>query len=577
MENFYLSAVVREVAPELENRSLSRIILHGSDLFLDFRLPGERSLLASLDPSGPALYLSRRNPRDNSADPSATNLFFLQVRKKITGARLIGVSKDRADRVVRIEFERFDVSGERLKAALIFALTGRSTNAYLTGPAGTIEVRFADRGRYEVGDLFPAPAEGAEDERPSLMLEAGAGDDEIIKLEIIKLFFGPSSSFGPMLEKEFLARCRSGGAASAFNSLLDDLFSKTPVPLIYSAIPLEDFGRRSVNLRSDLINSHFELTVAEGMRRHEFETLSDASDEYYGARARAKEFQDRLNGVRRSLADEIKKRRSIIKAIEADRRRFEDPERLKRFGDLLLANLATARLEGSAARVVDYYDPEQPEIEIELGEGNSLQQAATAYFSRYQKARRALLAIESREREVRQTLDPLEALSAQLEADPTAETASEVTGKADEVLGRKSRTQPDPVKKPRRGEKKESGRRFMSTDGYEIIVGRNDNDNDHLTFRVARPQDIWMHAADYPGSHVVVRNPRRETVPHRSIREAASLALFFSRARGEARANVHYTERKFVSKPPKAKPGLVRLSSFKTILVEPRCELKRIE
>jgi len=572
MENFYLSAVVREIAPELEKRSLARIILQGSELFLDFRLPGERSLLVSLDPASPALYISRKNPRDNSADLSVANAFFLQLRKKIAGAKLIGITKDRSDRIVRIELERFEASGERSRGCLIFALTGRSTNAYLTGPSGIIEARFADRGQYEIGDLFPPSAEEGGEGRPALMVEAGAGRDEIIDI-----FFGRTTSFGPSLEREFLSRCRSADAASAFNSLLDDVFSKPPRPLIYSAIPLEEFGKRPVNLKTDLINSHFELTLAEGMHRHEAATLSDASDEYYAARAKAKEFQNRLNALKRSLADEIKKRRSIIKAIEADRRRFDDPDRLKRFGDLLLANLATARVEGSNARVVDYYDPGQPEIEIEIGEGNSLQQAAAAYFSRYQKARRALLAIETREEEVRRALDPLETLAARLEHEPATETISEVSELLDEVLGRKKRAAPTGSSKKRRGGKKEAGRRFTSTDGYEIIVGRNDNDNDYLTFRVGRPQDIWLHAADYPGSHVLVRNPRRETVPHRTIREAASLALFFSQARGEARANVHYTEKRFISKPPKARPGLVRLSSFKTILVEPRCELERIE
>ena len=86
-----------------------------------------------------------------------------------------------------------------------------------------------------------------------------------------------------------------------------------------------------------------------------------------------------------------------------------------------------------------------------------------------------------------------------------------------------------------------------------------------------------MHAADYPGSHVIVRNPTRKTVPQRTIKEAVELAAFFSQAKREAKAAVHYTEKKFVTKPPRAKPGLVRLSSFKTILVEPKCNLKRIE
>jgi predicted ribosome quality control (RQC) complex YloA/Tae2 family protein len=86
-----------------------------------------------------------------------------------------------------------------------------------------------------------------------------------------------------------------------------------------------------------------------------------------------------------------------------------------------------------------------------------------------------------------------------------------------------------------------------------------------------------MHAADYPGSHVVLRNPRRETVPQRSVIEAAQLAAFYSQAKELTKAAVHYTDRKFVSKPPKAKPGLVRLSSFKTVMVEPGCNVERLE
>jgi predicted ribosome quality control (RQC) complex YloA/Tae2 family protein len=102
-------------------------------------------------------------------------------------------------------------------------------------------------------------------------------------------------------------------------------------------------------------------------------------------------------------------------------------------------------------------------------------------------------------------------------------------------------------------------------------------DNDRLTFRVARSYDTWMHAADYPGSHVVVRARNRDDqVPHRTLVEAARLAAHFSRARDDAKVAVNYTQRKFISKPKGAAPGLVYLSSFRTLLVEPREELERI-
>ena len=120
-------------------------------------------------------------------------------------------------------------------------------------------------------------------------------------------------------------------------------------------------------------------------------------------------------------------------------------------------------------------------------------------------------------------------------------------------------------------------RRYRSSDGYEIIVGRRAKENDQLTFKVARSYDTWMHAADYPGSHVVVRaRGRDEPVPHRTIVEAAQLAAHFSQAAKDSKVAVNYTQRKFVSKPKGAAPGLVYLSSFRTLLVEPREELERV-
>ncbi|MCC6742667.1 MAG: DUF814 domain-containing protein, partial [Acidobacteria bacterium] len=118
-------------------------------------------------------------------------------------------------------------------------------------------------------------------------------------------------------------------------------------------------------------------------------------------------------------------------------------------------------------------------------------------------------------------------------------------------------------------------RRFVSSDGYEILVGRTSSANDEITFKVARPSDIWLHAADYPGSHVIVRLARRGDVPHRTLLEAAQLAAFYSQAKDEALVDVRYVQRKFVSKPRGAAPGLVRLHRFKTIAVRPAGDLAR--
>ena len=140
----------------------------------------------------------------------------------------------------------------------------------------------------------------------------------------------------------------------------------------------------------------------------------------------------------------------------------------------------------------------------------------------------------------------------------------------------KSETKPKRRVEPKAEKQIPGVRRYLSTDGYEILVGRGARDNDHLTFRIARPNDVWLHAGDYPGSHVVIRNPTRKEIPQRTVIEAAQLAGRFSQASEDAKVVIHYTERKFLSKPKGAAPGLVSLSKFKSMTVEPRESVERI-
>jgi predicted ribosome quality control (RQC) complex YloA/Tae2 family protein len=571
MENLFLSAIVDEMRPHLLGRSVARISLNKSDLIIDLRLAENRLLLASINPSSPAFYLSSRSLKQEKPDSSASHPFIALLRKRLAGARLISMTKAATDRILALEFEHFDAAGDKARSTLVVALTGRSSNAYLVDGDRNIEAILSARGSFATGDRFDWPENNFSHEEIIKQL-----DDWMSREEILNRFFGPASIFGPVLEREFIARCKEATPVGAFQSLLRDLFESKPRPLIYSRVEIEEIGNRPLNTKSDLILSHIELVSARQLRRSEFNSLSEAADLYYRARDRANAFQNEYGGVKRLLADEIKRRESLGKALDADRSRFEDPDKLKRWGDLILANLATARIIGSSARVIDYYDPDQREIDIEMGDKNSLQAVASDYFSRYQKARRALVAIESRKSRIDAELASLYELSNLLESDTSIESVEEVRSKAGVVLGRAPGQALRQASK-QQDKKRQIGRWFISTDGYEIGVGKNDKDNDALTFRVARPQDVWMHAADYPGSHVIIRNPTRAEVPHRAIIEAAEIAAFYSQAKREARAAVHYTEKKFVSKPPRSKPGLARLASFKTILVEPRCAVERRE
>jgi predicted ribosome quality control (RQC) complex YloA/Tae2 family protein len=574
MENLFLSAIVAEMKPEITGRHVGRISLASSTLLIDLRFPDGRALLASLEPAGPALYISPRSQKQADAEALSSAPFVSLLRKKMAGALVTSISKDPADRVVWIDFEKYDLGGDKQQSSLVIALTGRTSNAFIVDSEERVEHMLYARG---------AAAEGARLERSSRVVSPAellkGLDSAATKAEILERLFGPTSIFGPLLEREFISRCARQAAFAAFKSLLDDLFEKPPVALVYSRLPLAEVGRRATDLKTGLMLSHIELSQAEGLNRYEFASLSEAAEQYYQARGRARTFENDLSSLKRQMEGEIKKRETLLKALESDRGRFEEPERLKRTGDLILANLATARVAGSTVRLIDYYDPAQPEIEIEITEGDTLQQSAADYFDRYQKARRARAAIAARIETIAPAIESLKRLRSALAEHPAAEDLEAVREEFGALAGRGPGEQPRDrrVTKARGKREGQAGRRFLSSDGYEIVVGRNDRDNDYITFRLARPQDAWLHAADYGGSHVIVRNPTREPVPHQTLVEAAELAAYYSQARKEGRAAVHHTQRKFVTKPPRAKPGLVRLSSFKTLMVEPRCRARKVD
>ncbi|HEY0724977.1 MAG TPA: NFACT RNA binding domain-containing protein [Pyrinomonadaceae bacterium] len=295
-------------------------------------------------------------------------------------------------------------------------------------------------------------------------------------------------------------------------------------------------------------------------------------DAHFAAIDAARAFDAKAKTIRSRVTKSLRQQRTLREHLHEDLIRHGDPEEHKRTGDLLLANVATAVRNGSKVQLSDYYAEGAPTIEIEVDENRSLQDEAAVRFRQYTKAKRAADEIAERLKQIDRETANLERRLEQLDR---------IINERDEA-GLDSFEKPAPApkvqpKKTGKREQKISGvRRYLSSDGYEILVGRAARDNDNLTFRVAQPNDLWMHTGDYPGSHVVVRNPTRKEVPHRTIIEAAQLAGRFSQASDDTKVVVHYTERKFLSKPKGAAPGLVRLSRFRSITVEPKEAVERI-
>src|SRR5438105_5713251 len=310
-------------------------------------------------------------------------------------------------------------------------------------------------------------------------------------------------------------------------------------------------------------------------------SASEAADAYFTSLLSEKAFDAKAAAARSKLRRKLSRQQKLLQELQKDLATHADAEQHKRIGDLLLANLGTATREGDRVKLIDYFADDAPTIEVEIDEQLTLPEEASRRFGLYSRSKRAVTQINARIEATRAELNNLKSQERTLEEiieehdeaslDRFVSVPPASAGVSQRELGSIPHTAGG------RSKRIPGTRRYISLDGLEILVGRAAHDNDHLTFKVAKPNDLWLHASDYGGSHVVIRNPTRKDIPHRTIIEAAQLAAQFSQARKDPKVDVHYTQRKFISKPKGAAPGLVRMSRFKNITVEPRESASRVE
>jgi predicted ribosome quality control (RQC) complex YloA/Tae2 family protein len=279
----------------------------------------------------------------------------------------------------------------------------------------------------------------------------------------------------------------------------------------------------------------------------------------------------------RALRDAAKKIARREAAIAGDRARAEAAAGNERLGSLLLANLQAAKRGASSVRVMDWTVDPPIEIEIALDPALSPKANAERYFARYRKYKEGLSRIETQETRARQDRAAVDEWCARA---TTAETIDalrllrdELTAKG--ILRRTPAAAPRPTRKASEAPTPLPYRRFVSRDGRPILVGKGAGENDRLTFKVARGNDLWLHARDYPGAHVVVPMGRDEDPLPETLLDAATLAAHYSQAKGAAVVDVGYARRKLVHKPKGAPPGVVAVSDERTLAV--RMEPARLE
>ena len=211
--------------------------------------------------------------------------------------------------------------------------------------------------------------------------------------------------------------------------------------------------------------------------------------------------------------------------------------------------------------ILNYYEPEETYVTIELDESLTPQENAQRYFKKYSKAKSAHAYASEQLKIAKRELEYLENVLFNLEEANSPEEVEEIR---EELQNQGYLRKTDRKKRP---VQKSSPLCFISSEGYRIWVGRNNAQNDELSLKFAKPDDLWLHVKDMPGSHVIARVP--EPVPDKTLLEAASLAAWFSKARNSSKVQVDYTRARYVRKPSGAKPGMVVYVNYRTVIVDP--------
>lgn len=305
----------------------------------------------------------------------------------------------------------------------------------------------------------------------------------------------------------------------------------------------------------------FKLTSV-GEPEEKFKSLSLAVLHMTGSKQSSVEQADEEKTILQALGRAVKRLERRIANVESDIAQASDYERYRKFGELLQINFDAIKRGMESITVEDVYlEPHGP-ITIPLDPTVLPSENVESYFKRYRKGREGLELLQRRLEISRQEVEELRRMNAELELN-FEEARERYRAELESLL-------------PKEGAREESAarlpyREYTLSTGLRIFVGREGADNDRTTFEFAKPHETWLHTQQCPGSHVVIKHPNKSFEPSKQeISEAAAIAAWFSKARNDTMVPVIYTERRYVRKPRKAKPGLVMVEKEKSVMVAPR-------
>ena len=566
---YFLSAVLNEIRSCAIGARVEKIHQPGRDtVLLHLKCKESREkLLFAANPTAPRLHLSSASP-ENPPEPP---MFCMLLRKHLSGARLAAVEQPPMERMAVFTFDCIDEMGDSVQKKLVAELMGRTCNLYLLGVDG----RIIDCLRRVGVDEAKRPA------LPGLYYQL---PEKIEKQDPAQL------------EKEdFELLLNTAGADSLSDRLMDTLGGLSP--LVCREAALFAMGSTDARLENQDIapigeklflffREHIHhpkpmfYVAADGTPKQfafcpirqygsceQADSFGAMLDAFYTVRDRKDAMRQKSQAVRKTVQNLCQRIERKLAVQEKELEATYDRERLRQLGDILTANLHRITKGQTMVEVEDFYDENMSLIQIPLSPLLSPQQNAAKYYKDYTRMKNAQKELTHQLELGRQELHYLKSVLEELNRAQSEAELEEIRRELQDggyVKG-------DSAKK-RMKQSKVAPMRFVSTDGYPIYVGRNNRQNDELTFKLARKDDIWCHASKVHGSHVII-SCGGTTPPDDTVTQAAQLAAYYSEATGGQNIAVDVTTVKQVKKTPGAKPGMVIYHTYRTVIANPYADI----
>lgn len=550
------NAITNELQTKLVGGRINKIYQPtNSELILTVRNNRKNhSLLLSIHPSYARFHLTE----DTYKNPNEPPMFCMLLRKHLSGAIVENIEQYEMERIVSFQFRALNEIGDAVSKTLMVEIMGRHSNVVLLNEDKSTIINCLKhvppfQNRYRT--LLPgAPYKLPPSQKKLNLLETDAADF-IKKIDfnagkldqqIVQHVTGVS----PMAAKEIVHEAHLGDAdayQNAFASFKQTIEEANYSPAIYEG-KKEDF--------------HV-IPISYIEKKEAFEDANEMLDAFYSDKAERDRVKQQAKDLERVVRNELNKNERKLTIHESTMKKAKHAEKHQKYGELLTAHMHLVQKGDAAITVVDYYDPAQTEITIELQTDKTPSENAQQYYKKYRKLSTAKKNARIEAHKTRREITYLEQILQQIEH-ARDEDVEEIREELREqgYIKKQSKT--------KRKQKKPTPEQYIATDGTTIYVGRNNKQNEYVTHKLAHKNDIWLHTLDIPGSHVIIKDadPTEET-----LLEAAQLAAYFSKAQHSAKVPVDYTEVRHVKKPAGAKPGFVTYSEQKTLYVTPEKKL----